>query len=267
MLGLPEKAEACLFDLDGVLTRTAAVHAAAWKEMFDGYLRERTDRERTGEAFVPFDPVTDYAAYVDGKRREDGTRSFLLSRGIELPEGSPDDPPEAETVRGLGSRKNALVLKLIEEQGVETFEGSIDYVRKARDAGLKTAVVSSSANTVQVLRTVGITDLFEARIDGVIAAERDLPGKPAPDMFIAGAEALGVAPEHAVVFEDALAGVEAGRAGGFGYVVGVNRIDVRHAAALVERGADVVVDDLSELLTPEDLSSQDEHASDDEETR
>ncbi|GAA3939934.1 beta-phosphoglucomutase family hydrolase [Actinomadura viridis] len=246
MLGLPEEAAACLFDLDGVLTRTAAVHAAAWKEMFDAFLRERA--ERTGEPFVPFDPVKDYGAYVDGKRREDGTRSFLESRGIALPDGTPGDPPEAETVHGLGRRKNALVLKFIEERGVETFEGSIDYVRRARAAGLKTAVVSSSANTLQVLKSVGITDLFDARIDGVVAAERGLPGKPAPDTFVAGAREVGVEPARAVVFEDALAGVEAGRAGGFAYVVGVNRVDGEHAAALAEHGADVVVDDLSELL-------------------
>jgi beta-phosphoglucomutase family hydrolase len=246
MLGLPEEAQACLFDLDGVLTRTAAVHAAAWKEMFDEFLRDRA--ERTGVAFVPFDMVKDYGPYVDGKRREDGTRSFLQSRGITLPEGTPDDPPESETVRGLGTRKNALVLKLIQDKGVETFQGSIDYVRRARQAGLKTAVVSSSANTVQVLRVVGITDLFDARVDGVIAAERNLPGKPAPDTFIEGAREVGVTPEHAAVFEDALAGVEAGKAGGFAYVVGVNRVNAEHAAALAARGADVVVDDLSELL-------------------
>ena len=246
MLGLPDEATACLFDLDGVLTRTAAVHAAAWKEMFDGYLRERA--RRSGEPFTEFDAVKDYGRYVDGKKREDGTRSFLESRGIELPEGSPDDPPETETVRGLGNRKNALVLRFIEERGVETFDGSIDYVRAARDAGLRTAVVSSSANTVQVLRTVGITGLFEARVDGVTAAERNLPGKPAPDMFLEGARELGVAPERAVVFEDALAGVQAGRAGGFAYVVGVNRADAANAEALAEYGADVVVSDLSELM-------------------
>jgi beta-phosphoglucomutase family hydrolase len=246
MLGLPDDATACLFDLDGVLTRTASVHAAAWKEMFDGYLRERS--ERTGEAFTEFDPVHDYGRYVDGKKREDGTRSFLESRGIVLPEGDPGDPPEKETVRGLGNRKNALVLKIIEEKGVETFDGSIDYVRAAREAGLRTAVVSSSANTVQVLATVGITDLFDARVDGVIAAERHLPGKPAPDMFLLGAKELGVPASRAVVFEDALAGVQAGRAGGFAYVVGVNRVSEAHAKALAEHGADVVVDDLSELL-------------------
>jgi beta-phosphoglucomutase family hydrolase len=246
MLGLPDEAAACLFDLDGVLTRTASVHAAAWKEMFDGYLRERS--ERTGEPFAEFDPVADYGRYVDGRKREDGTRSLLESRGISLPEGDPDDPPEKETIRGLGNRKNALVLKLIEEKGVETFDGSIDYVRAARRAGLRTAVVSSSANTVQVLRTTGITDLFDARVDGVVAAERHLPGKPAPDMFLEGARELGVPADKAVVFEDALAGVQAGRAGGFAYVVGVNRVGEAHGKALAEHGADVVVDDLSELL-------------------
>ena len=245
MLGLPDGVEACLFDLDGVLTRTAAVHAAAWKEMFDRFLRERADR--TGEPFVPFDPVRDYGRYVDGKRREDGTRSFLESRGITLPEGSPDDPPGAETVRGLGNRKNALVLKLIDEKGVETFDGSIDYVRRVREAGLKTAVVSSSANTERVLRAAGIGGLFDARVDGLVAAERDLPGKPAPDTFLEGAREVGTEPSRAAVFEDALAGVEAGRAGGFAYVVGVNRVGPDHARALAEHGADVVVDDLSEL--------------------
>ncbi|MEU5879851.1 beta-phosphoglucomutase family hydrolase [Spirillospora sp. NPDC047279] len=256
MLGLPERVEACLFDLDGVLTDTASVHAAAWKEMFDAFLRERAGR--TGEAFVEFDPGGDYTAYVDGKRREDGTRSFLAARGIELPEGTPDDPPEAETVHGLGARKNALVLKLIEERGVTVFEGSVDYVRAVRAAGLKTAVVSSSANTVQVLKVVGITDLFDARVDGVVAQERGLPGKPAPDMFLAGAEAVGVGPDRAAVFEDALAGVEAGRAGRFARVVGVDRVGPAHAAALSEHGADVVVSDLSELL--DDVGDQaDEH--------
>lgn len=246
MLGLPEQVEACLFDLDGVLTDTAAVHAAAWKRMFDEYLRARA--ERTGEPFREFDTNKDYGPYVDGKRREDGTRSFLESRGIELPEGSPDDPPTAETVRGLGNRKNELVLALIEEDGVKVFDGSVEYLRRARAAGLRTAVVSSSANTRQVLETVGITDLFDARVDGVVAAERNLPGKPAPDTFLEGAREVGVPPERAAVFEDALAGVAAGRAGKFGYVVGVNRVDAEHAAGLAERGADVVVDDLSELL-------------------
>ncbi|WP_026341257.1 beta-phosphoglucomutase family hydrolase [Actinomadura atramentaria] len=249
MLGLPDAVTACLFDLDGVLTRTAAVHAAAWKEMFDAYLRERA--ERTGEPFQPFDARNDYGTYVDGKRREDGTRSFLASRGITLPEGTPDDPPTAETVHGLGARKNALVLDLIRRDGVEVFDGSVAFVRAVRKAGLRTAVVSSSANTAQVLEATGITDLFDARVDGVVAAERDLAGKPAPDTFLEGARELGVAAAQAAVFEDALAGVEAGRAGRFGYVVGVNRVDGEHAAALATHGADRVVDDLSELMGDE----------------
>jgi beta-phosphoglucomutase family hydrolase len=244
MLGLPDEIRACLFDLDGVLTRTAAVHAAAWKEMFDDFLRERASR--SGEPFVPFDPAGDYEAYVDGKRREDGTRSFLESRGVTLPEGSPGDPPDALTVQGLGNRKNALVLRLLDERGIEVFDGSIGYVRAAREAGLRTAVVSSSANTAQVLDVAGITGLFEARIDGVVAQERGLPGKPAPDMFLAGAEALDVRPDQAAVFEDALAGVAAGRAGGFGLVVGVDRAG--QADRLREHGADIVVPDLSALL-------------------
>ncbi|GAA2101886.1 beta-phosphoglucomutase family hydrolase [Actinomadura alba] len=220
------------------------MHAAAWKEMFDDFLRERA--ARSGEPFVPFDPAGDYEAYVDGKRREDGTRSFLESRGITLPEGSGGDPPDVPTVQGLGNRKNALVLRLLDERGIEVFDGSIGYVRAARDAGLRTAVVSSSANTAQVLEAAGITGLFEARIDGLVAQERGLPGKPAPDMFLAGAEALGVRPDQAAVFEDALAGVAAGRAGGFGLVVGVDRAG--QADRLREHGADIVVPDLAALL-------------------
>ncbi|GLZ10738.1 hypothetical protein Acsp04_09730 [Actinomadura sp. NBRC 104425] len=246
MLGLPQPVGACLFDLDGVLTRTAAVHAAAWKRMFDEYLKARA--EATGTQFVPFDEAGDYGKYVDGKRREDGTRSFLASRGITLPEGGPDDPPDAETVYGLGNRKNELVLKLLEDDGVEVYDGSVAYVRACRDAGLRTAVVSSSANTVQVLAAAGIADLFDTRVDGVVARERDLPGKPAPDMFLAGAEAVGVPAARAAVFEDALAGVEAGRAGDFAYVVGVDRVGGGHREALARHGADIVVGDLSELL-------------------
>jgi beta-phosphoglucomutase family hydrolase len=243
---LPTDLQACLFDMDGVLTDTAAVHAAAWKEMFDGFLRERSERE--GVPFVPFDPDKDYTQYVDGKRRDDGTRSFLASRGVDLPEGRPDDPPEAATVRGLGARKNALLLRLLDELGVKVFQDAVDFVRTVRGRGLRTAVVSSSANTVQVLQVAGLTDLFDARIDGIVARERDLPGKPAPDMFLAGAEALGVAPRRAAVFEDALSGVAAGRAGGFELVVGVDRVGGGHADALRENGADVVVGDLGELL-------------------
>jgi beta-phosphoglucomutase family hydrolase len=241
MLGLPDTTVACLFDMDGVLTRTATVHAAAWKQMFDEFLRERE-----GESFRPFDPAADYDEYVDGKRREDGTRSFLKSRGIELPEGSPDDPAGTATIIGLSERKNELVLEKLRDDGVEVYDGSVRYVHAARDAGLRTAVVSSSANTAQMLDAAGIAELFDARVDGLTAKEHGLAGKPAPDMFLAGAAALGVPASGAVVFEDALAGVEAGRAGGFACVVGVDRVG--QADALKRHGADIVVKDLEELL-------------------
>lgn len=244
MLGLPDGIKACLFDLDGVLTQTAKVHDAAWKQTFDDFLRKRS--QATGEPFVEFDSVSDYDEYVDGKPRYDGVRSFLESRGIELPDGSPDDPPSNDTVHGIGNRKNDLVLELIKENGVEPYEGSVKYVKAARDAGLRRAVVSSSANTKDVLVAAGIEDLFEARIDGLVADERHLKGKPAPDTFLAGGEALGVQPADAVVFEDALAGVQAGRDGHFGFVVGVDRVG--QADALREHGASIVVEDLGELL-------------------
>jgi beta-phosphoglucomutase family hydrolase len=244
VLGLPTTVTACLFDLDGVLTQTAKVHAAAWKQMFDGYLRERA--HRTGEAFVPFDPVHDYDEYVDGKPRYDGVRSFLAARAIELPEGSPDDPPGAETVHGLGDLKNGIVLKIIREQGVQPYEGSVDYVKAVRAAGLQRAVVSSSTNCRDVLAAAGIEELFDAIIDGVVAERDQLHGKPAPDTFLAGARALGVPPAQAAVFEDALAGVEAGRAGHFGFVVGVDRVG--QAEALRAHGADIVVSDVGDLL-------------------
>jgi|SRR4051794_5237557 len=244
MLGLPDAIHGCLFDLDGVLTQTAKVHAAAWKQMFDEYLRGRADHE--GQAFVPFDAGADYNEYVDGKPRYDGVRSFLQSRGIELPDGAPDDPPSAETVDGLGNRKNELVLQLIERDGVDAYEGSVRYVKAARDAGLRRAVVSSSTNCRDVLEAAGIIDLFEEIVDGAVAREQGLKGKPAPDTFLAGARALGLRAEEAAVFEDAVAGVEAGSAGGFGFVVGVDRVG--HADALREHGADVVVKDLAELL-------------------
>jgi beta-phosphoglucomutase family hydrolase len=244
MLGLPDQVRACLFDLDGVLTKTATVHAAAWKQMFDDFLRQRA--KRTGEELVPFDANSDYGEYVDGKPRLDGIRSFLASRGIELPEGEPDDPPDAETVHGLGNRKNELVLKLIHEQGVEAYEGSVRYLQAVREAGLRRAVVSSSANCRDVLVAAGIEEFFEARIDGIVAEREHLKGKPAPDTFLAGARALGVEPAQAAVFEDALAGVAAGQAGGFAVVVGVDRLN--HAGALREHGATIVVEDLSELL-------------------
>jgi beta-phosphoglucomutase family hydrolase len=245
MLGLPSGITACLFDLDGVLTQTAKLHAEAWKTMFDDYLRRRS--ERNGVEFLPFDQLEDYDTYVDGKPRLDGVRSFLASRGIELPEGSSDDPPGSETVAGLGNRKNELVLRLMHEGGIDVYEGSIRYVEAVRDAGLRRAVVSSSRNCAEVLQAAGIAGLFELWVDGNVAARERLKGKPAPDTFLAGARALGVPVEDAAVFEDALAGVEAGRAGSFGYVVGVDRVG--QAAALRERGADVVVQDLAELLS------------------
>jgi beta-phosphoglucomutase family hydrolase len=244
VLGLPNGVRACLFDLDGVLTKTATVHAAAWKQMFDAYLRDRATR--TGEKFVPFDPDSDYGEYVDGKPRSDGVRSFLASRGIELPDGEENDPPSAETVSGLGNRKNEIVLRMIHEDGVEAYDGSVSYLEAVRDAGLRRAVVSSSTNCHDVLVAAGIEDFFEARIDGIVAERDHLHGKPAPDTFLAGARALGVEPGAAAVFEDALAGVAAGRAGHFGCVVGVDRVG--HAEGLREHGATVVVQDLAELL-------------------
>jgi len=244
VLGLPKGTRGCLFDLDGVLTKTAKVHDAAWKEMFDDFLRDRS--RQTGQPFVPFDPVKDYDEYVDGKPREDGTRAFLASRGIDLPEGGEGDPPRAQTIHGLSNRKNQIVLQRIHTDGVEAYEGSVRYVRAVRDAGLRRAVVSSSANAHDVLAAAGIEDLFETRIDGVVAERDHLRGKPAPDTFLAGARALGLEPPAAAVFEDALAGVAAGRAGGFGCVVGVDRAG--QADELRKHGADVVVTDLADLL-------------------
>jgi beta-phosphoglucomutase family hydrolase len=238
-LGLPVEIKACLFDLDGVVTRTAVVHAAAWKEMFDAFLRERE-----GEDFRPFDDH-DYDEYVDGLPRADGVRTFLASRGIELPDGNPDDPPGAETVHGLGNRKNTLVLEKIRTDGVEAYDDTLTYIRAARARGLRTAIVSSSANCRDVLRAIDAEDLFDVRIDGVVAAERHLPGKPHPDTFLAAAHDLGLDAPRSAVFEDALAGMDAGRAGGFGYVVGLDRVG--QTDALYEHGADVVVKGLAEL--------------------
>jgi beta-phosphoglucomutase family hydrolase len=244
VLGLPDDTDACLFDLDGVLTKTAEVHAAAWKEMFDGYLRERS--ERLGERFVPFDIGSDYSRYVDGLPRTDGVRNFLASRGIELPEGDPDEPPEAETVHGLGRRKNELVLRLVRERGVEAYDGSVEYLHAAREAGLHRAVVTSSKNCAEVVAAAGIAHLLELSVDGHLAERDGLRGKPAPDTFVAAAAGFGLGPDRAAVFEDALAGVEAGRAGEFAAVIGVDRTG--QADALAARGATRVVSDLTELL-------------------
>jgi beta-phosphoglucomutase family hydrolase len=239
-LGLPDGIRVCLFDLDGVITKTAVVHAAAWKEMFDDFLRRRD-----GAGFRPFDPAADYDEYVDGRPRADGVRTFLASRGIELPEGDPDDSPGLTTVHGLGNRKNDLLLEKIRTQGVEAYAGSVRYVEAVREYGLRTAIVSSSANCRDILVAVGAEALFDVRVDGLVAAERKLPGKPHPDTFLAAARDLGVEPSAAAVFEDALAGMDAGRAGGFGYVVGVDRVG--QADALRAHGADRVVQDLAEL--------------------
>jgi beta-phosphoglucomutase family hydrolase len=244
MLRLPARVRACLFDLDGVLTDTAELHAAAWKEMFDAFLRS-CSRERS-EPFAPFDPDRDYHEYVDGRARADGVRTFLAARGITLAEGDPADPPSADTVHGLGNRKNALVLALIASRGVQPYEGSVRYVRCARKAGLACAVVSASKNCRDVLLAAGIDDLFEVVVDGIVAEQKGLRGKPAPDTFLTAASMLAARPAEAAVFEDALAGVAAGRAGGFGFVVGVDRVG--QADALGANGADVVVSDLAELL-------------------
>ncbi|MEH1057317.1 beta-phosphoglucomutase family hydrolase [Micromonospora sp. CPCC 206171] len=244
MLGLPAHVSACLFDLDGVLTQTAKVHNAAWKQTFDAFLARRA--AATGEPFRPFDPGPDYNRYVDGRPRADGVRSFLASRGVVLPEGSPDDPPEADTVNGVGNRKNVVLLERIHHDGVEVYPGSVTYLRAAVAAGLRRAVVSASANCRDVVAAAGLEPLLEARVDGLVARAEGLRGKPHPDTFLAGAKLLGVDPANAAVFEDALAGVAAGRAGGFGYVVGVDRVG--QADELRAHGADIVVTDLSDLL-------------------
>lgn len=244
MLGLPDGIRACLFDMDGVVTKTAVVHCAAWKEMFDDFLRQWS--AKTGTPFVPFDPVHDYDEYVDGKPRLEGTTSFLESRKISLPVGTEDDPPGTPTVWGLSNKKNDLVLTVLKRDGVQVYDGSRRYIDAVRAAGLRTAIVSSSANTGAVLEAAGIGDLFDARVDALVARERGLRGKPAPDTFLAAARMLDVTAVQSTVFEDALAGVAAGRAGGFGFVVGVDRVG--QAAALRAHGADIAVQDLGDLL-------------------
>ncbi|OBK93125.1 hypothetical protein A5645_19400 [Mycobacterium asiaticum] len=247
-LGLPEEVRACLFDLDGVLTDTASVHTKAWKDMFDSFLSQRA--ESTGEEFVPFDPASDYRQYVDGKKREDGVRSFLQSRDIELPDGSPDDSADTETIHGLGNRKNDMFQKVLHDDGVKVFEGSRRYLEAVAEAGLAIAVVSSSANTRDVLEITGLDQFVQKRVDGVTLREENIAGKPAPDSYLRGAELLDVEPEAAAVFEDAISGVQAGRDGNFGFVVGVDRVG--QAEELRANGADVVVTDLADLLGHDD---------------
>jgi beta-phosphoglucomutase family hydrolase len=244
VLGLPAAVTACLFDMDGVVTQTAKVHDAAWKEMFDDFLKSWSTSHNV--PFVPFDPVRDYDEYVDGKPRLEGTASFLESRGIELPAGEESDPAGSPTVWGLSNRKNELILKVLARDGVQPYEGSVRYITAAREAGLRTAIVSSSANTEAVLKAAGVDSLFEVRVDHQVAEAAKLRGKPAPDTFLEAARLLGVAPANATVYEDALAGVAAGRAGNFGFVVGVDRVG--QADQLHAHGADVVVKDLAELL-------------------
>ena len=241
---IPQKFDAVLFDMDGVLTATAKVHAASWKKMFDDFLKKRA--AETGEPFIPFEIKTDYKLYVDGKLRDEGVKTFLESRSIKLPLGEVDDPPDSETVLGLGNRKNELVNKIIETEGVDIYDGSIALVRHLREQGIKTAVVSASKNCEAVLQVTGITELFDVVVDGNVAARLDLPGKPAPDTFLQAAQMLDTDPQRAVVVEDAISGVQAGRAGNFGLVIGVDRHG--EPDSLRNNGADIVVDDLDKLL-------------------
>jgi beta-phosphoglucomutase family hydrolase len=235
---------AWLFDMDGVLTKTALVHAAAWKQAFDEFLVK--EGERTGTTYAPFDANADYEQYVDGEPRADGVRHFLAARGIVLPDVTADDPAGARSVAGVGNAKNLLVLQILKRDGVQVYDGTIDLVKALRAAKIPMAVVSASENTVAVLKTAKIADLFDAVVDGVVVKQQHLAGKPAPDSYLAGAKALGVDAARAVVLEDALAGVAAGRAGKFGLVIGVDRH--RNADELHQHGADVVVEDLGDLL-------------------
>ena len=244
MIIAPQQYDAVLFDLDGVLTMTMKIHASCWKRMFDAYLQDRS--ARFGETHQPFDSVSDYQAYVDGKLRYDGVRSFLASRRIVLPEGIPADTPDLDTVCGLGNRKDLLVREMIAGEGVEVLEGSLAVVRRVRALGLKTAVVSASKNCATILAAAGIRDLFDCIVDGVVADRLGLPGKPAPDTFLTAARELQVAPRRAVVVEDAISGVQAGRAGGFGLVIGIDHHGDKRV--LQDNGADIVVEDLAEIL-------------------
>jgi beta-phosphoglucomutase family hydrolase len=240
----PERFDAVLFDLDGVLTDTAKVHAACWKKMFDEFLRKRA--ESRGEECRPFSITEDYYLYVDGRLRSDGVRYFLRSRNINLPEGDPDAPPESETVSGLGNRKNDMVNALMESEGIDVYPDSVAWVRLLREQGYKTAVVSASSNCKTVLNSAKILDLFDTIVDGTVAADLGLAGKPSPDTYLKAAEQLGAEPKRTVVVEDAISGVQAGRSGGFGLVIGVARKG--NIKELKENGADLVVTDLSELI-------------------
>jgi len=243
----PANFDAVLFDLDGVLTATAKVHAACWKKTFDDYLKQRA--AKTNEPFQPFDLDQDYALYVDGKPRYEGVQSFLESRNIHLPYGDPSDPPDRETICGIGNRKEELVIKTLKTEGVEIYEGSVAWVKQLRQAGIKTAVVSSSKNCLAVLKAGGMEDLFDDRVDGHTVEDHKLPGKPAPDTYLKAADFLGASPQRAVVVEDAISGVQAGRNGKFGLVIGVNRQDQSHADDLRKNGADLVVEDLRAMLS------------------
>jgi len=238
-----EQFDAVLFDLDGVLTDTSKLHAACWKKMFDEFLRKRA--ESSGEEFRPFSITEDYYRYVDGRLRSDGVRGFLRSRTINLPEGDPDAPPESETVSGLGNRKNDMVNALMESEGIDVYPDSVTWVRLLREQGYKTAVVSASSNCTRVLNAAKILDLFDTIVDGTVAADLGLAGKPSPDTFLKAAEQLDAEPKRAVVVEDAISGVQAARSGGFGLVIGVARKG--NAQALKENGADIVVESLDEL--------------------
>jgi len=239
----PQDYDAFIFDLDGVITKTAKVHAAVWKKMFDEYLKGRSSSQ---EDFLPFDINNDYRRYVDGKPRYEGVKSFLSSRGIKLPFGTSEDPPEKETVCGLGNRKNRLFNEHLKENGVETYENAVNLIYRLKGLNFKTAIVSSSKNCSAVLEAAGLKDIFDVQIDGIVSEEMNLKGKPHPDIFLEAAKRLGVKNKRSIVVEDAIAGVEAGRKGGFGYVIGVDRTG--QGSDLKEKGADIVVSDLSRIF-------------------
>ncbi len=236
--------DAVLFDLDGVITNTANLHATCWKQMFDEYLRKRAPQR--GEAFRPFDVATDYRLYVDGKPRFDGVRDFLTSRGIQLPEGAPDDSAEMETVCGLGNRKNERVNHVLAGRGVEPYEGTVRFIQQLRHHGFKIAVVTSSEHCKSILKAAGLDALFEAQVDGQTIHMLHVAGKPAPDTYLLAAKLLGIEPARSIVVEDAISGVEAGANGNFGLVIGVARKG--NAEELQHHGANLVVNDLSELV-------------------